>query len=194
MLQELRSNLRLRLGLAAIIAIVMLNALLDWRDRLDASVVEHRALLSRLARLSQFHEVDQWQIRVTEAQQAMTRARAQLWRQNSAGLAQAQVQDWLNRLLRQCAATAVSVRVIESEPALETTALRERLPPELRLLQPLRARVDFASDPAVLLVLLGALNDSPQRVVIDTLIVKPFKTEVALTFWFDLTPDPAPRP
>ena len=194
MLQELRSNLRLRLGLAVIVSILVLNALLDWRDALAVSVDEHRRLLTQLARLSQHQEADQWQVRAAEAAEVLMQARAQLWRQSSAGLAQAQVQDWLNRLLRQSGATAVSVRVIEPEVALETSALRERLPEDMRQLQSLRARVEFASDPAVLLVLLAALNDSPQRVIVDTLIVKPFKTELALTFWFELSSAKDPRP
>ena len=194
MLEELRSNLRLRLGLAAIVAILALNGLLDWRDALAVSAIEHRRLLTQLARLSQHQAADRWQARASEAGEALRQTRAQLWQQSSAGLAQAHVQDWLNRLLRRSGATAPKVQVIEPELALETAALRERLPEDLRQLQPLRARVEFASDPAVLLVLLAALNDSPQRVIVDTLIVKPFKTEVALTLWFDLVPGKETRP
>lgn len=190
MLDDLRSNRRLRIGVVAIIAILVVYGLLEWRDHLAAAKADHRRLLSQLARVSQYSALPAgaavWQARAVEADRALEQARAQLWRNKSTGLAQAQVQDWLNSLLRQVDAKQFSLRVAEPETALETESLTARLPAEFKSLMPLRARVEFNSDPTALLGILAAMNDSPQKISVDILNVKGFKTEMALTFWFEL--------
>lgn len=185
-LEELRGNLRLRVGLVAIVAILIGYGLLEWRDHLAASAADYRRLLNQVGRLGQQQHPEQWQGRVAEARLALAQARAQLWRNVSPGLAQAQVQDWLSSALRQTDAKAYSVRVAEPETALDAQSLKARLPEELNQLVPLRARVEFNSDPAVLLALLAAMNDSKQRIVVDTLNIKALKTDMMLTFWFEI--------
>ena len=191
-LEELRNNLRLRVGLVAIVAILLGYGLLEWRDHLAESALDYRRLLIQVARLGQQQHPEQWQSRVVEARQALSQARAQLWRNNSPGLAQAQVQDWLSSVLRQTDAKAYSVRVSEPDTAIDSQTLKARLPAELSQLVPLRARVEFNSDPAVLLALLAAMNDSKQRVVVDTLNIRTLKTDMMLTFWFEIAAETKP--
>jgi hypothetical protein len=181
---ELRTNPRLRAGLAVVLAILVAYGLLEWRDRQDAGRAEYVRLLTQVARQSQPQQPAVWAQRASEAGDALQRARGELWRNASTGLAQAQVQDWLNGLLRQVAAKSAAVRVSEPELGPETQALTARLPADLQIVKPLRARVEFNSDPAALLTLLAALNDAPHRVVVDGLTVKELKTEMVLTFWF----------
>jgi hypothetical protein len=58
---------------------------------------------------------------------------------------------------------------------------------------PMRARIEFNTDPAVMLAMLEALNNAEHRIGVDALRVKPGKTEISLTFWFALaTPASAP--
>jgi hypothetical protein len=52
----------------------------------------------------------------------------------------------------------------------------------------MRARLEFNTDAAVLMALLAAFNDAEQRVSVDTLVVKPLKTEIVLTLWFVIEP------
>lgn len=193
LVEDLRTNQRLRLGVVAIVAILVLYGLLEWRDQLAASKADYRRLLTQLARVTQYRQapvgVDVWQARASEAEQALSQARDQLWHNKSTGLAQAQVQDWLNSLLRQVDAKQFTLRVAEPESALDTESLTSRLPPEFKSLVPLRARIEFNSDPTALLGILAAMNDSPQKINVDILNVKGFRTEMALTFWFDLGPE-----
>lgn len=183
---ELRTNLRLRLGLVAILVILLGYGLLEWRDHLATEASEYQRLLNHVARLGQHQQPELWSQRASEAKAALTHAQAQLWRDNSTGQAQAHVQDWLFTLLRQTDAKGSSVRVTEPDAALDAVNLTAKLPPELQGLRPLRARVEFNSDTAVLMALLAAFNDSEQQVGIDGLSIKPFKTEIVMTFWFDI--------
>ena len=94
LLEDLRTNQRLRLGVVAIVAILVLYGLLEWRDQLAASKADYRRLLTQLARVNQYRQapvgVDVWQARASEAEQALSQARDQLWHNKSTGLAQAQ--------------------------------------------------------------------------------------------------------
>jgi hypothetical protein len=188
---ELQANPRLRLGLAAVVAILAGYGLLEWRDHQVAATADYKRLLGQVARLAQPQQAQPWAQRASEAGEALRQARAQLWRNASPGQAQAQVQDWLNTLLRQVDAKSATVRVSEPEINPEAAVLAARLPADLAALQPLRARLEFNSEPAVLLTLLAAINDAPRRVVVDGLSVKPLKTEISLSFWFEIAPPTA---
>ena len=192
---ELRVNPRLRMGTALIVAICAAYALLEWRDQLDASKAEYRRVLGQLARVSSQQDQEQWRTRATEAAQARDAATARLWQNSSVGLAQAQVQDWLQTLLRQTAAKNFNLKVAEAEAALDATAAAQQAPAAMQQqdLKLLRARVDFAAEPPVLLALLAALNDAHHRVVVESLNVKSGKAELGLSFWFRIQPaDAAP--
>jgi hypothetical protein len=190
LLAELRSTPRLRIGLVLIAAILGAYGLLEWRDRQVADRADYQRTLTQLARLSQPQEIAApWGQRASEAAEVLAQARAELWRNVSTGQAQAQVQDWLSVLLKQADSKSSTVRV--SEPDTDTGIQRsaQRLPMELAELQPLRARIEFNTDPAVLLAVLAALNDSPRRIGVDSLSIKPLKTEMQLSFWFEIRPE-----
>jgi len=208
--EQLASNLRLRLGIAAIFVIAVFYGLLEWRDQLASSTTDYRGVVNQVARLSQPQDPALWRQRAAEATEVLRDARQGLWRNASPGLAQAQVQDWLGQLLRQIDAKGVNLRVAEPDTTTNATnaanaAIPSRaadpgavLPPDLRRLQPVRARIELNSDPAVVLALLAALNDAEHRVGVDTLNIKPGKSELALTFWFEIDPQftatPGARP
>lgn len=201
LLEQLASNLRLRLGVAAIVGITGAYGLLEWRDHLALAAADYRRVLNQVARLSQRQDPEIWRQRAAEAAAALRDARHGLWRDASPGLAQAQVQDWLGRLLLQTDAKGVTLRVAEPDTAPANASAPDRagdpragLPPELRLLQPVRARIELDSDPTVILALLAAFNDAEHRVGIDTLNIRPGKSELALTFWFEIDPKAALLP
>lgn len=192
-LDELRANRRLRMGLVAIIAILISYGLLEWRDRLTESQAAYRRLLTQVARLGQLEPAQLWAQRGAEAQAALKHERQRLWGQATGGQAQAKVQDWVFGLLRQIDAKNPGVRVSEPETSLDAAAQVQRLPAALKDLRPIRARVEFNSDPLVLLGLLAALNDADRQVVVDALAIKPVKTELQLSFWFEMADGARPK-
>jgi len=198
--EQLASSLRLRLGIAAIFIIAVFYGLLEWRDHLATTTADYRGVVNQLARLSQPQDPALWRRRADEAAEVLRDARQGLWRNASPGLAQAQVQDWLGQLLRQTDAKGVNLRVAEPDTAnIAATPSRAAdpgavLPPDLRKLQPVRARIELNSDPAVMLALLAAFNDAEHRVSVDTLNIKPGKSELALTFWFEIDPQATATP
>lgn len=198
---QFRDNRRLRLGVAAVAWILVVNALIDWNDQLAARYADYRGSLGQLARLTPGQPLEVWLRRADRGAQALDEAQRLLWRNASAGLAQAQVQDWLSDVLRRVAAQGVAVRVAEPDAgaagaastagpaaAASVPAAGDALPS----LRALRARIEFNTDPAVMLALLAALNDAEHRIGVDALSVRPGKTEMSLTFWFELA-TAAPR-
>ncbi|PZP27300.1 MAG: hypothetical protein DI603_22295 [Roseateles depolymerans] len=173
--------------MAAIVVILVLYALLEWRDYLGTQRSRYRQSLGQMARLQQQQRPDLWAMRASDAQAELLTARSALWRNVSAGQAQAEVRDWLTSLLRQADAKGSSVRVTEPEAAIDAASVQDRLPESLKSLRPLRARVEFNSDASVLLAVLAGMNDAEHRVVVDGLNAKPARTEMTLTFWFDLS-------
>ena len=199
--EQFRDNRRLRIGAALVAWILALNALIDWNTHLAALHAAYRSSLSQLARLTPGQPLEVWNRRANDGRQALVEARGLLWRNTSAGLAQAQVQDWLGDALRRLAAQGVVVRVAEPEttaarPAVASpvvnagaaSVVRFSAPAATEARRPLRARIEFNTDPAVMLALLAALNNAEHRIGVDTLRVRPGKTEMSLTFWFELAP------
>lgn len=188
-LNVLRTNARLRVGVVVIVAICVAYGLLEWRDQQAAGALEYRRMVNQLSRLTGQPSQQPWPARAAEAQQALADARGRLWENSSTGRAQAQVQDWLNALLRQTAAKAFSVKVAEGDAALDASGGAPKLPDALKDLTPLRARIEFTTEAPVLLALLAAMNDAEHQIVVDSLSVKPTKTEIGLSFWFVIRAD-----
>jgi hypothetical protein len=185
-LGQFRNNRRLRIGFALVAWILAVNAVIDWYDALDARRTEYRRSLGQLARLTPGQPLEVWNRRAADGARALDDARGLLWRNASAGLAQAQVQDWLNDILRRAAAQGTSVRVAEPDTVSAPPVTAASAPGGEETPRPLRARIEFNTDPAVMLALLAALNDAEHRIGVDTLSVRPGKTEMSLTFWFGL--------
>lgn len=187
-LSELRSSVRLRIGLALIVAIFVGYALLEWSDGREARLAEYRQLSVQLARVGNQQDQALWQARASEAQAASLLAEQGLWQGESMGLAQARLQDWLYALLRQADAKGFIVKITESEAVFEKAKLDQGSQTLLPDLQLLRARLEFNTDPQLLLALLAALNDSAQQIGVDTLSVKPAKTALDLAVWVRIRP------
>jgi hypothetical protein len=95
---ELAANARLRVGVLAIAAIVLLYGwllLLDWRD---AAASEYAAQRQRLEKIQALAGQDYWLARATEAAELRAALEAQLPEADTLGLAQASVQSWARDL------------------------------------------------------------------------------------------------
>lgn len=96
--RELAGNPRLRLGVLAIVGILMLYLwllLLDWRTALAQ---EHRSQRQRLDKIVALAGQDQWLARAEAASRLRQALEAQITSAPTLGLAQASVQSWARDL------------------------------------------------------------------------------------------------
>ena len=101
---QLRSNYRLRVGLALILGIVWLSLLLDLHDQNGALQDRYRQVASQLARVDSQQKQTQWLTRAQEAKDALAGVEARLWQNPTVGLTQAQLRDSLLQQLLQAKA------------------------------------------------------------------------------------------
>lgn len=97
---EWRTNRRLRIGTIVIAAIVALYAALvlnDWRRALAEEYKERTLQLYKVAALA---GQSQWPARAQEAANIRRALQARIPSATSTGLAQAEVQNWVNQVLR----------------------------------------------------------------------------------------------
>ena len=96
---ELAENTRLRLGLWAVLGLVLFYAVLLQADRVDAAYEEYAVEADRLTRIEATLTSGDWQEWLRTEQAANTQLAAQLWRAESSGLAQANVQAALAEIM-----------------------------------------------------------------------------------------------
>lgn len=89
---ELAAKARLRAGVWAILAIVLLYWLLVQSDRLAAAGADHAAAVEDLARAQAVLGRQDWPERLAAAQQTHAALSERFWRADTQGLAQAQLQ------------------------------------------------------------------------------------------------------
>lgn len=118
-LSQLRDTPRLRWGVALIIGILWLYAILLLRDSLQDQTQQHRAAAQTLSRLRAQLAQPQWTARVTPAKTMAVQLEGRLWQAPTPGLAQAAFQDWLN---------ASMVKAGINKPQISVTVLEEALP------------------------------------------------------------------
>lgn len=186
-LNELRSNYRLRIGVALIASIVWLSLLLDLRDQNNALIDQYRQTASQLARFNSKQKQTQWLTRAAQAKDALASAEAGVWQNPTLGLTQAEMRDWLLRQLLQSKALQYKVKVSESggdNGDSKNGKSSDSLPDLIRV----RAQIEFNTDPTVLNSFLSALANAEHEVVVETLKVKQPRTELTVASWHKLQP------
>lgn len=163
---ELKNNVRLRLALAVIGAILGWNALIDARASLDLARTAYRQAANQTARLSSTKDWAAWPARAKAAKTWVDKGEAQLWQSPSVGLAQANLQDWLVDSLARAKASQPAVSLVEEGGDVlgkKSSASSEGLPSDVVLV---RFKVVFQGDGAMLQDLLDRWedNDKPWRV------------------------------
>lgn len=164
-IQELRGNLRLRLGFALIVAIIWLYAILTLQEALQTKSQAFRASSHQLARLQAVMNEGDWTARLAEAQALQADMESKLWRGDTLGLARATLQDWLNQKLQQLAATHVTVTMLApNEVRNEEQAADASLE-----LWKVGAKLVFDFNPDTLNKLLAELEQGPHILVVESL-------------------------
>ena len=97
---ELAENTRLRLGLWLVLILAVFYAVLLQSDRVDASYDEYAIEADRLARIEANLTSGEWQQLLAAEQETNAALAAKLWRADSPGLAQANVQAALGEVMQ----------------------------------------------------------------------------------------------
>jgi hypothetical protein len=176
LLKELRNNARLRIGLGVIAVIVAsyLFLLLDeYRQKLQT---EHQSLVKRLAQLESVTQQTQWTQHASDARALLVQLEDKLWRANSKGLAQANLQAWLDAQVK--AATIAETR-LTMESTVDSTKYEN--------LWQVTAQINGNFTAQSLDKLLLAFTKNPQWVIVDRLEIyrtKPAKFLLVVTAFF----------
>lgn len=158
-----RGNARLRLGLWLIAATLWVWLLLMAQDQAKLWRGEVEESRAELDRLSPLRAGSQWPKRAEEARLHLEAAREMLWTASSQGQAEAELQDklrsWSSKAgipVRELAVSAVA----DGKGSAGVT--------------PLRARMVLDMNRMGLMILLSELGRAPQRMVVESLRVRPF--------------------
>jgi len=174
-IKQLSDNPRLRWGVALIIGIAWLYAILLMRDSLQQQTQQHRAATHSLARLSSQLAQPEWEARMASSKIRVTQMEGGLWQAPTAGLAQAALQDELNATLNKAGAThsLISVTVIdeivEGAPDQNPDAATTTTPHDL---WKIKAKLGFDFSAPTLLAFLQQIETQDKHLVIETLNVR----------------------
>jgi len=167
MIRELEANRRLAFGLAAATGLLWLFLLLDLSERVDAAHDKERSLARQVQRMQEAASEAEWPRYRDEVNRRLTEFRARAWREESEGLVQARMQDWLQQQLSAVGANQRELAV--SLPVPLESAEGVELPSEMRVV---RARVVFDFQPAGFNALLETVSSSPQWLWVESLRVR----------------------
>jgi len=183
LLSQLRSNYRLRIGLALIISIIWLSWLLDLRDQGSILMDQYKQAASQLARFTAQQKQTVWLTREQDAKDALAAAEAQTWQNPSLGLTQAEMQDWLSKQLQQANAAKYSVKVSESEGASKQKNKSEKSDNSPDGMTKVRAQLEFNTDTQAMNNLLKALSTADHQIVVESVIVRQPRTTMTVCAW-----------
>jgi hypothetical protein len=204
---QLRTNPRLRWGLALIVGIFWLYALLLMRDSLQEQTQQHRTTAQSVARLRAQLAQPEWTARVTPAKVMAVQLEGKLWQAPTPGLAQAAFQDWLNTTLMKAGVSKpqITVTVLEDAPPnaptqskdASTSATSGTAPRAPSDLWKIKAKLGFDAPAAVLMTFLNSIEDHEKQIIVGALNVRKEPTphaEMELFGYFQKHTAPATKP
>jgi hypothetical protein len=181
---QIRSNPRLRIGLALITGIIWLSLLLDLRDDNHALVEKYQQTASQLARYSSQQKQGQWIQRAQDAKDVLGAAEGRIWQEPTLGLAQAELRDWLLHELQESKAAMYNVKVSESaDDKGGKSGKADDAPADL---VHVRATLEFNTDAVALDKFLATLADADHQIVVENLSVKQPRTSMTVATWYKL--------
>lgn len=171
---QLRDNPRLRWGVALIIGISWLYAVLLLRDSLQEQTQQHRTVAQAITRLRAQLAQPEWAARVTPAKVQAVQLEGKLWQAATPGLAQAAFQDWLNAELLKVGVnkSQISVTVLEEAVANSPNQTAEAGVATPADLWKIKAKLGFEATPANLMDFLNRIEIHEKQIVVGTLNVR----------------------
>jgi len=173
-LSQLRDNPRLRWGIALIVGIVWLYALLLLRDDLQEQNLQYRTAGQVVGQLRVKLATPEWKARAVSARVLAVQLEGRLWQAPTSGLAQAGFQDWLNAALLEAGANRSQVTVTVLDEAIgsapdQAEASDSTTPADL---WKIRAKLGFDYTAPSLLAFLNAVENNDKRIMLGTLSVR----------------------
>ena len=186
---ELSTSPGLRLGLTAILLILSFYGMLEWHDHQLRQVEAFKRLSVQVKRNASSQSMVLWPQRALGARSLLVQYERRLWRQDSYGQAQAELQDWLRQQLRVINAQNATIKVTDAQGSPPRSSVDEpaQAASVESALTRVSARIEFANaDPQVLLALLAGLAAEPRQLVVDSLVVKAQRVDVRVSAWYQL--------
>lgn len=186
---ELSTSPGLRLGLTAILLILSFYGMLEWHDHQLRQVEAFKRLSVQVKRNASSQSMVLWPLRALDARSLLVQYERRLWRQDSYGQAQAELQDWLRQQLRVINAQNATIKVTDAQGSPPRSSVDEpaQAASVESALTRVSARIEFANaDPQVLLALLAGLAAEPRQLVVDSLVVKAQRVDVRVSAWYQL--------
>jgi len=171
LIDELRKNTRLRMGVWLILSILIIYTVLLLHDEQQQWQQEYQSAAIRLLQLQQLSQQTQWDEHTVQAKAIADQLEARLWKAETQGLAQANFQKWLNDEINLA---KIENTNLQMEPALRMTFSTQLWRVTARL------RGNFFAKQLDSLLLSIASN--PQLMVIENLEIrgKAYKPEFSL--------------
>ncbi|HXF45980.1 MAG TPA: hypothetical protein VNK91_07660 [Burkholderiaceae bacterium] len=171
MLDELRTNARLRWGIAAAVALVAVSVLLDARAALRAKAAAVAREQARVAAIAARANDTVWMERAHAARSLRADLESRLWHAASAGAAEAAFVDWMNRQLVDAKASVTNVvSAVAPGTAAPGAAPTGPALPEGMLV--LRLNVAFAFVPGTLERVLDKILGGDRYAVVESITVR----------------------
>ncbi|MDM8547259.1 hypothetical protein QUF61_12250 [Candidatus Venteria ishoeyi] len=161
LLEELRNNTRLRLGIWLILAILLLYGLLKLGKVQQTLQTEYQQAAQQHIQLQDIHEQTFWLERAKQARALRVEVEDKLWQSASKGLAQADLQAWLNRWIKISKLSKPKLNV-ESAFVL----------PEQSNIWQVSAQLNAEFDAKALQLLLNKIAENPQWLVVERLDIQ----------------------
>ena len=184
-LNDLRNNPRLRLWLALILVVIWLYGLLTLREALQSAEQQQSSIARGVTRLRAQLTHPEWVQRVAPAKTLAVQMESRLWQAQTAGLAQAALQDWLNTALAHAKVTRpqITVSVIDEagsaggDGSAPTTSPASSVsvdgapatPPDL---WKIKAKLGFDFTAPTLLEFLNRIENHDKQIIVSSLKVQ----------------------
>jgi hypothetical protein len=159
--QELRSNRRAALGVAAIAVLLAGSGVVALRAATERSEANYRDQAAMLRRIDAIAHEGDWHQRATVSAALRKRLVGTLWQAESEGLAQANLQDWISGVGRAIEMPMLDVRV-------ESTKAKD-LPADMRQMT---ATITAQPSEMAVIDLLARLEQAPHLTVVTRLHVR----------------------
>ena len=170
-LNELRDNPRLRWGVAMIVGIFWLYAILLLRETLQEQEQQHRATAQFISRLRTQLAQPEWASRVAPARNIAVQLEGRLWQAPTSGLAQAAFQDWLNAAMLKAGVTRPQITVtvideIATDARNQNEVSGTTTPPDL---WKIKAKLGFDFDAATMLDFMSQIENHEKQIIVGML-------------------------
>lgn len=167
LLLQLRSNRRLRVGLALIVATLGTYLTLDQSEQVAKKQKEYRRLSVQLAQARQQATDTSWLARSKEAGQVLAELRGKDWVDNNHGLIQSKWNDYLQTLLTQ--EKTVNPTVALSEALADSPKSKQDDSNAVSGMTMMRAKLRFEALPRTLYNILQTIDTNKQTMVVESL-------------------------